>query len=148
MNPAITNIDDAKFEECVARDGKFWSLDLSGDHLGVHIEELPPKSTSSFHHFHTLEEEHVIVLAGAATLHLGSQTFAIKMGDHLCFKAGVAEAHHIENSSEENFKFLVFGERREGDVVFYPNGPGMLVKALGKQQYTYAPRTKPEDAGD
>ncbi len=138
MSPAITNIDEAKFEECVARGEKFWSLDLSGDHLGVHIEELPPKSTSSFHHFHTLEEEHVVVLAGTATLHLGTEAFALKEGDHLCFKAGVADAHHIENTSSKNFKFLVFGERHEGDVVFYPEGPVMLVKALSNKQFKYS----------
>lgn len=39
----------------------------------------------------------------------------------LWFAAGEAVAHHIENTSDAPLKFLVFGERKRDDVVFYPN---------------------------
>lgn len=141
MAAAITNIDDAAFEEITtARDEALRQLDLSGQHLGVRIEDLPPGGTSSRHHYHTLEEEHVLVLSGSATLHLGSEVHALREGDHVCFLAGEPTPHHIENSGPGRFRFLVFGERKSGDTVFYPNNSVMMVKALGNALFTYTER--------
>ena len=138
VNMVVTNIDDSEFEEILtSRGGSLRQLDLSGQHLGVRIEDLPPGGTSSFHHYHTLEEEHVFVLSGVATLHFGSDQYALRQGDHVWFEAGKPIAHHIENTSSGRFRFLVFGERHSGDTVFYPNGPVMMVKALGNALFTY-----------
>jgi uncharacterized cupin superfamily protein len=141
----MINIHEAKFEEVVNSRGERWrSLDLSGEHIGVRIEDLSPGDSSSVHHYHTLEEEHVLALEGTATLILGSQELAIRAGDHVWFAAGDEQAHHIENRSAQNFKFLVFGERRDGDVVFYPERGVMLVKARGNRQFKYEERAKPK----
>lgn len=143
MNNRITNINTAIYQEGEAqREETPWRfLDLSGEHLGVRIEETPPAGTSSYHHYHMQEEEHVLVLAGTATLHLGDADIELKEGDHVWFPAGEEVAHHIENSVSAPFRFLVFGERKQDDVVFYPNGPVMLVKtSRGMQQYTYEKR--------
>ena len=140
MSGRIRNIRTATYEEGESQrsEANWRFLDLSGEHLGVRIEELPPGGTSSYHHYHTAEEEHVLVLSGVATLHLGDEVFEITEGDHVWFEAGEALAHQIENTTNEPFRFLVFGERRIDDVVFYPNGPVMLVKsAKGRQQYRY-----------
>jgi uncharacterized cupin superfamily protein len=140
MPHAISNINELEYEELESQGLPFRTLDLSGVNLGVHIEEIPPGAKSSRHHYHSLEEEHVLVLAGSATLHLGSDEHELKTGDHVCFPAGEAEPHHIENRSNKDFKFLVFGERKEGDVVFYPQQRVMLVKALGAKLFKYEPR--------
>ena len=141
MGRTFTNITDAAFEEIMTPRGEsLRQLDLSGAHLGVRIEELPPGGTSSIHHYHTLEEEHVLVLEGSATLHLGSDQHELRDGDHVWFAAGEPVAHHIENRSSGKFKFLVFGERNPADTVFYPNGPVMMVKALGGMLFTYEER--------
>ena len=117
-------------------------LDLSGVHLGVRIEEMDPGGTSSYHHYHTAEEEHVLVLGGHGTLHLGDEQIELVEGDHIWFPAGEDVAHHIENTSSEPFKFLVFGECKQEDVVFYPSGQVILVKsARGFHQYTYRERS-------
>ena len=120
----ITNIHDAKFEDGSNDRGETWkSLDLSGKHLGVRIEEIPP--------------------GGTATLILGSEERALKKGDHVWFEAGKEIAHHIENRSPANFKYLVFGERNEGDIVYYPGNQVMMVKAPERKLYTYRPFTLP-----
>jgi uncharacterized cupin superfamily protein len=138
MNAGITNIGTAEFEQITTSRGEHLrQLDISGKHLGVRIEELQPGGTSSVHHYHTLEEEHVLVLSGEATLHLGSEQYTLRPGDHVWFEAGKQMAHHIENTSSEHFRFLVFGERLEGDTVFYPNGPVMMVKAHGRALFEY-----------
>jgi len=139
MPATIINIDRQDLEEISTPRGEtLRQLDLSGQHLGVRIEDLPPGGTSSYHHYHTLEEEHVLVLSGAATLHLGDEEHPLGQGDHVCFLAGEPTPHHIENHGPERFRFLVFGERTPGDTVFYPNSQVMLVKALGNALFSYS----------
>jgi uncharacterized cupin superfamily protein len=111
-------------------------------HLGVRIEVLAPGGHSSYHHFHTVEEH--VSCWRTATLIRGTEAVTVKAGDHVWFPAGKEEAHHIENRSTKNFKFLVFGERSEADVVVYPDHGVMLVKALDRKQITYDERTKLE----
>ena len=140
MSIRKTNIHNSSFEEGESQSGEeSWRfLDLSGDHLGVRIEITPPGSTTSHHHYHTAEEEHVLVIAGTATLHLDDDTVELVEGDHIWFPAGEEVAHHIENTSDNPFRFLVFGERKMDDVVFYPKGQVLLVKSSsGNRQFTY-----------
>jgi uncharacterized cupin superfamily protein len=138
MTKTFTNIHSDAFEDGTDARGETWkSLDLSGDHLGVYIEELPPGGTSSQHHFHTAEEEHVIVLDGSGVLFLGDEEHVLKAGDHIWFAAGKENAHHIENKSTTPLTFLVFGERDEKDVVFYPETKVIVSKALGRKAMTY-----------
>jgi len=140
MAKKFTNIDEAEWEDR----GSWRFLDLSGEHLGMRLEETPPGGNSSIHHYHTLEEEHVIVLEGEATLILGSEEYPIRKGDHFWFKAAEELAHHIENRTTKPFKFLVVGERKRGDVVVYPDKQVMIVKALeGAKQYDYKQRETP-----
>lgn len=141
MERKRTNIHDATWEDATNPRGDNWRfLDLSGDHLGVRIEKLPPGGTSSYHHFHTQEEEHVLILEGSATLFLGAEQHAVGEGDHFCFLAGQEEGHHFENTGTKALKFLVFGERKSGDVVVYPEHGTMYLKALGGKLVNYAER--------
>ena len=101
MRERITNIYETTLEvRQSARGEPDWRcLDLSGNSLGVRIEELPPGSNSSYHHYHTAEEEHVLVLEGRATLHIGDDIAEVSKGDHVSFAAGDEVAHHFENTS-------------------------------------------------
>ena len=139
-----TNINSAEYKEegVSERDGATGrTLDLSGDHLGVRIEEGDAGGTSSYHHYHTAEEEHVLILKGKGTLHLGTKRIDLSEGDHVWFPAGEETPHHLENTSTEPFRYLVFGERKQDDVVFYPNASVMLVKSSkGFQLYNYEKR--------
>ncbi len=112
--------------------------DLSGEHIGARLEEIPPGQTSSFKHYHSAEEEHVFVLSGQGTLMLDTEAIPLAEGDHVCFKAAEPVAHHIINSSDTALTYLVFGERKSEDVVFYPDNGVLLVKAGGRKLYNYA----------
>ena len=151
MGHPIHNIDESTWADEKGSTGQPWRyIDLSGNHLGVRIEEMFPGGSSSIHHYHTLEEEHVILLEGAATLVLGSdedtREYSLREGDHMWFEAGKTVAHHIENRSSDKCKFLVFGERNPQDIVMYPEHQVMLVKALGNKQFTYRQIVKPTDS--
>ena len=139
------NIYESKWAEKSTPRGETWKyLDISGEHLGLRLEELAPGDTSSIHHYHTLEEEHVIALDGDATLVLGSEEHSLKRGDHVWFKAGDEVGHHIVNNSSAPFTFLVIGERKRGDVCFYPDQGVATIKALnsGWKQFNIEQRTK------
>lgn len=140
MCAVVTNIQEASFDvrESSRGEPNWRCLDLSGEHLGVRIEELPPGSSSSYHHYHTAEEEHVLITEGSGTLHLGSESITVTKGDHIGFPAGDQIAHHIENTSMEPLAYLVFGERKSDDVVIYPENNIALVKsAKGHQWYRF-----------
>lgn len=145
MTRKLINIYEADWVEGEGSGDASWRfVDLSGDHLGVRVEEISPRGTSSTHHYHSQEEEHVLVLDGTATLFWGSQKIPLKAGDHVWFAAGDEDAHHIDNTSTEAFRFLVFGERSEHDVVVYPEQKVMVVKALGGKRVTYREISKQE----
>ena len=142
-NPAPKNIYDSEWVQQETPRGTWRYLDISGDHLGLRMEKLAPGETSSIHHYHTLEEEHVIAIEGNATLILGIEELALKRGDHTWFRAGDEVGHHIVNRSSDPFTFLVIGERKRGDVCFYPEHGVANVKALnsGWKQFDVEQRT-------
>ena len=121
---------------------EFRYKDLSGEHLGARIEQLLPGESSSYHHFHTAEEEHLFMLTGEAVLILDDAEHGCSVGDHIWFRAGAQVAHHFVNRSELPCTYLVFGERKAEDVVVYPEFGVMMVKAMDRAQFTYRPLKK------
>ena len=85
--------------------------------VGVALMELPPKCDTAPAHWHSLEEEHLYVLSGRATLHLGGERLPLEPGSYVCFPAGQPVTHMLENSGSEPFRYLMIGERIAGDQV-------------------------------
>lgn len=141
MTDRRTNLETAVFAHgSPSREGEppYRFLDLSGEALGVRVEEIEPGGTTSHPHYHVSEEEHVVLLSGEASLHLGHETLPLKAGDHVWFPAGEAVPHHIENTSDQAIRLLVFGERKRDDVVVYPKAEMMMIKsASGMRMVAY-----------
>jgi len=89
--------------------------------IGVGLLELPSGSDTKPAHHHTLEEEHLYALEGTATLHLGDSRYSLTPGSYVCFPAGQALAHYIENDSPSVFRYLMIGERISHDEVIRSN---------------------------
>ena len=87
--------------------------------IGVGLLELPPGSDTSPAHYHTHEEEHLYLLSGRVTLHLGAERFELEPGSYVCFPAGQAVRHRLENRGAEPARYLMIGERIAGDRVVY-----------------------------
>jgi uncharacterized cupin superfamily protein len=88
--------------------------------IGVGLLELFPGSTTQPAHWHSLEEEHLYVLAGMATLHLGAAEFVLRAGSYVCFPANQPEAHYLHNHTQQMFRYIMIGERIKEDQVVYP----------------------------
>ena len=52
-------------------------------------------------------------------MHLGDQQFELRAGSFVCFPAGQAEAHYIDNTGSETFTYIIVGERIADDQVVY-----------------------------
>ncbi|MEM7220704.1 MAG: cupin domain-containing protein [Pseudomonadota bacterium] len=142
--PQIRSLQDDAWQEQNKPLGIWKFLDLCGEHLGVRVEELAVGDVSSVHHYHTLEEEHVIALEGQATLVFGDQEYPFVAGDHVWFRAGDEIAHHFVNSGTSAFRCLVIGERKRGDVCVYPEHGVANIKAMnsGWKQFDIAQRSR------
>jgi len=141
--PNITKTNAVEWQSGRSRGQEYRYKNLGGINLGARIEELPPGQTSSYHHYHTAEEEHVFVLNGNITLVVGEQRIPLAAGDHVCFPAGDPTAHHLANDGNQPCQYFVYGQRCDTDVVVYPNSQTLVIKALGDQTFSYqnAPQT-------
>ncbi|MDZ4865932.1 MAG: cupin domain-containing protein [Alphaproteobacteria bacterium] len=102
-------------------------------HVGMLIEEVAPGRQSCPFHYHLLEEEQALVLAGHGTLRLGDQTYEMKAGDYVCFPAGQQAGHCFINNTSEPFRYLMIGERNPHEVCVYPDSNKVMVRALNRE---------------
>ena len=87
--------------------------------IGFGILELSPGCNTLPAHYHSLEEEHLYVLEGSGTLHLGEENFPLEKGSYTHFPAGQAIPHYLSNESDAVLTYIMVGERIEGDEVAY-----------------------------
>lgn len=100
--------------------------------IGIAIEELPPGKQSSTFHFHMMEEEHIWILDGAATLRLGEARYPVKAGDFVSFPAGSPHGHCLINETDAPCRFMIVGDNAANEVCVYPDSNKVMVRALGR----------------
>ncbi len=103
-------------------------------HVGFAIEELSPGKQTVPAHYHMLEEEHIYVLDGSATLRLGAETHQLKAGDYVCFPAGQKAGHCLINNTDNVCRYIIVGERNPNEVVVYTDSNKALVRSLGRRE--------------
>jgi uncharacterized cupin superfamily protein len=96
--------------------------DLGGlTQFGVHVERLPPGSTSSVRHWHETEDEFLLMLTGEVILHENAGETRLVAGDAAAWPAGVPNGHCLENRSCADATYLTIGTRNSADSVHYPD---------------------------
>lgn len=89
--------------------------------FGVNRLTLKPGVWSSQRHWHTRDEEFVVVLEGEVVLVTEAGEEVLRAGDCAGFKAGDPDGHHIINRSDRDAIVLEIGTDHADDVCTYPD---------------------------
>jgi uncharacterized cupin superfamily protein len=90
--------------------------------FGANLVTLAPGAWSSQRHWHTHEDELVVMLTGEAVLVEDGGETLLKPGDVATFPAGAANGHHLRNRSALPCSFLAVGtDHIEIDECHYPD---------------------------
>ena len=121
-----------------------------GSHVGVCMEILAPGKQSNPAHYHMLEEEHLLILEGQVTLHLGDRSYELSAGDYARFPAGQKAGHALLNNGTAPCRYLIIGERNPHDVIVYTDSGRVGVRLTGEGYRKSATMDywEGEDAGD
>ena len=89
--------------------------------FGVNLVTLGPGGQSALRHWHTHEDELVVVLEGELVLVTDAGEQVVGPGMVVGFPAGSQDAHHLVNRSGAPARYLEVGSRVEEDMAHYPD---------------------------
>ncbi|NJM81855.1 MAG: cupin domain-containing protein [Tabrizicola sp.] len=89
--------------------------------FGAFTETLMPGARSSNRHWHSDEDEFLYTLDGTVTLHENEGPRDLPPGTCVCWPAGVANGHSLENRTDHPVTYFVAGSRLPEDTVTYPD---------------------------
>jgi uncharacterized cupin superfamily protein len=102
--------------------------------FGINRVELPPGAWSTQRHWHKTNDEAVIVISGELVLVTDEGEDLLGPGDCVAFKAGVANAHHLQNRSAAPAIYFDIGGRDAWDVSTFPD-IGLEARTLMKLEF-------------
>lgn len=108
--------------------------------FGVNRVELPPGTWSTNRHWHRTNDELVIVISGELTLVTDDGEEVLRAGDCVGFKAGVPNAHHLQNRGTEPAIYYDVGGRDNWDVSTFPD-IGLEARMHLELQFREIPKT-------
>lgn len=101
-----------------AKLGDFFGL----TNFGVNYTTLQPGASSALFHYHSKQDEFILILEGKATLYFGDSVSIMQAGDCMGFPAAEGVAHRLANeSSTERVVYIEIGDRTSDDEVEYPD---------------------------
>jgi uncharacterized cupin superfamily protein len=120
------NINAPNFDEPRDRDGfrarrARLGHQLASERLGGSFWEVPPGEAAYPYHYHLVEEEMVVVLAGRPSLRTPTGWRELAEGEVCSFPRGQAGAHQLVNRTREPVRFLSFSTHGDPDIVIYPD---------------------------
>ncbi len=104
--------------------------------FGASMMIMPPGSVSSMRHWHTGEDEFVMITQGKLVLVQDEGETIVKPGDCVAFPAGDTNGHHFINRSASEARFLVIGTRAKKDTCTYSDVDMKIELVNGKGKYT------------
>jgi len=115
--------------------------------FGANLVKLAPGAKSSIIHWHTQQDEFLMVTEGELTLVEDDGEALLRVGDCAAFPAGHAVGHQIVNRSNRAGAFLVVGTRTEHEVAYYTDRDMMMTSQNSNLEFTRKDGT-PIDDGD
>ena len=89
--------------------------------MGVSHVTLKPGAWSSQRHWHAIEDEFVVMLAGEAVLVEDDGETVMRPGDCATFAAGERNGHHLQNRTDRDCVFIAVSAGDETDHGEYPD---------------------------
>ena len=105
--------------------------------LGASLYEVPPGSSICPYHWHSANEEMLIVLTGTPTLRTPEGERELAEGEVVAFPVGPRGAHKVTNKSATDQRVLMVSEMNEPEVAVYPDSD----KVMARQQAPGSPAT-------
>lgn len=106
---------------CMARHWKKLGDAAGLTQICVNLVTLPPGCWASQRHWHTHEDEFVVILTGHPVLIDDSGETPLQPGDMCAHPADDKNGHHLINRTESDVVFLVCSNRVEADGCVYPD---------------------------
>jgi uncharacterized cupin superfamily protein len=100
--------------------------------FGVNLTRLPPGEWSSQRHWHSHEDEFVLVLEGELVLIEDDGDTTLCAGDAAAFQKGSGNGHHMINKSDCDAVYLEIGSRKSEDVIMCSDIDMMSTNADGR----------------
>ncbi|MBV8600406.1 MAG: cupin domain-containing protein [Candidatus Eremiobacteraeota bacterium] len=104
---------------------------LGAERLGYRILRLEPGDAFCPLHWHTREEELLIVFDGSPTLLHPAGNLQLAKGDFVAFPTGATGAHKLRNDGKETCTIFLLANVDQGDVCFYPDSKKVMVEYRG-----------------
>jgi uncharacterized cupin superfamily protein len=101
------------------------------DGLGVHIVRVPAGKEAAAYHSHTSETEFYFVLSGRAIAVINGDEQTVGAGDFIGFPAP-SPPHQLRNPFDEDFVYLVAGERKAFEFAELPDAGKHVIRVAGK----------------
>jgi uncharacterized cupin superfamily protein len=96
-------------------------LQAGADRVGVSLWEIPPGETAYPYHYHLVEEELLVVLAGRPSLRGPDGWRELEPGAVVSFPVGPEGAHQLRNRGEDTVRLLAISTSGQPEVVMYPD---------------------------
>ena len=94
---------------------------LGARKLGYNLTEIPPGKRAFPYHFHHVNEEMFLVIAGTGELRWPGGTHPLKPMDIVCCPPGPDSAHQIVNTGTTTLRYLALSTTEDPEVVEYPD---------------------------
>ena len=107
---------------------------VGAERLGTSVYELPPGQAVCPYHWEASEEEWLIVLEGRPTVRGPDGSEQLDPWDVVCFPAGPAGAHRVQNDTDETARVLMFSEVKTLAATVYPDSEKVAVHTPDKSQ--------------
>jgi len=90
-------------------------------HIGANLVTIDPGAWASQRHWHTHEDEFVMMVSGELVLVEDDGETVLRAGDCAAHPAGAQNGHHLQNRSAQPATFLVVSNRDNADAGDYPD---------------------------
>lgn len=89
--------------------------------IGATATTVAPGAKAWPRHYHFINDEMFVILAGTGTLHYGEADHPLKPQDVVHIEAGTGIAFQIENTGEAPLTYLALSTLEPADVFVYPD---------------------------